>query len=128
MVPAYCAAFLRQDKNPTAQEAEEPHGALTNAFGNVVAACIKVRWLVAIGAAVLFAVAAFFASQMGQELIPPIDAGQFTVYVRMPSGANIDWTDDEIQNIEQAIIEETGKPDPGFALAKRALRTPTCKF
>ena len=64
------------------------------------------------------AVALFFATQMGQELIPPIDAGQFTIYVRMPSGANIDVTDNQIQQIEQAIIEETGNPDPSFALGE----------
>ena len=62
-------------------------------------------------AAVLFGVVrVVYATQMGQELIPPIDAGQFTIYVRMPSGANIDQTDYRIQQIEDAIIDETGEP------------------
>ncbi len=113
LVPAYCAKFLRVE---APESTAEVHGPWTNAFGNVVAGCLKIRWLIALGAAGLFAVAAFLATQMGQELIPPIDAGQFTVYVRMPSGTNIDVTESEIQNIEQAIIEETGEPDPSFAL------------
>ncbi len=113
LVPAYCALFLRPEKHSST---ESKPTMLTEAVGSVVAGCIKLRWLVAAGAAALFVVAAFAATQMGQELIPPIDAGQFTIYVRMPSGTNIDLTDDRIQKIEQAIIQETGEPDPSFAL------------
>ncbi len=72
----------------------------------------------------LAAVAIFFAIQMGQEMIPAIDAGQFTIYVRMPSGANIDQTDSRIQDIEAAIIEETGKPDSSFALGPKHEKIP----
>ncbi len=118
LVPAYCAMFLRGGRQTTAEAAETP---LTQAVGSIVTGCLKIRWLIAFGTAVLFAVAAFFASQMGQELIPPIDAGQFTVYVRMPSGMNIDMTDTNIQSIEQAIIEETGEPDPSFALGEEKI-------
>ena len=39
----------------------------------------------------------------------------------MPSGANIDVTDYRIQQIEQAIIEETGEPDPSFALGEEKI-------
>ena len=122
LVPAYCAAFLRVKANVGAMsEGAQAHGPLTNAFGNLVAGCLKVRWLIALGAVGLFVGAASMATQMGQELIPPIDAGQFTVYVRMPSGTNIDRTDFQIQNIEQAIIEETGEPDPSFALGEEKI-------
>ena len=113
LVPVYCAMFLKPAKETSTEEVPT---ALTRAVGSIVAGCLKIRWLIALAAAVLFGFAAFFASQMGQELIPPIDAGQFTVYVRMPSGANIDQTDLSIQEIEAAIIEETGEPDPSFAL------------
>jgi len=116
LVPAYCAKYLNVQALTKNQAAEQTEGAWMRAFGKLVAACLKMRWLVALGAGVLAAVAIFFATQMGQEMIPPIDAGQFTIYVRMPSGANIDQTDSKIQEIEQAIIEETGEPDPSFAL------------
>lgn len=113
LVPAYCAKFLKAEKQTSV--AEKPT-ALANAMGSLVAGCIKVRWLITGGAAGLFVAAAFMATQMGQELIPPIDAGQFTIYVRMPSGTNIDQTDYRIQRIEQSILQETGEPDPSFAL------------
>lgn len=118
LVPAYCAAFLKPAHTPSTAVHSGP---VNRAFGSVLSLCISVRWLVVLGAAVLFGVAAFFGAGLGQELIPPIDAGQFTIYVRMPSGANIDATDYEIQNIERAILEETGAPDPSFALKDEKL-------
>ena len=88
LVPAYCAAFLKKGRHAESQSTvAQTHGPLINIFGSVVAGCLKVRWLVTLGAAVLFIGAAGLATQMGHELIPPIDAGQFTIYVRMPSGA-----------------------------------------
>ncbi len=116
LVPAYCAKYLDVKALTKNVGAEQTEGPLIVAFGKLVAGCLKIRWLVALGAGVLAAVAIFFATQMGQEMIPAIDAGQFTIYVRMPSGANIDMTDSKIQEIEQAITEETGEPDPSFAL------------
>ncbi|MCH2115390.1 MAG: efflux RND transporter permease subunit [Pirellulales bacterium] len=113
LVPVYCALFLKPENQASVAESST---ALTRAVGSIVAGCLKIRWLFALSAAAIFAVAAYVATHMGQELIPPIDAGQFTVYVRMPSGANIDMTDRRIQEIENAIIEETGEADPSFAL------------
>ena len=124
LVPAYCAKFLSSKSLGRSSEAEQSQGHLVNAFGKFVGGCLKIRWLIALGAGALATVALLLASQMGQELIPAIDAGQFTIYVRMPSGANIDMTDYKIQRIEQAIIEETGNPDPSFALGKEHEKIP----
>jgi len=121
LVPAYCAKYLDVKALTKNVGAEQTEGPLIAAFGKLLAACLKIRWLVALGAGVLAAIAIFFATQMGREMIPAIDAGQFTIYVRMPSGANIDMTDSKIQEIEQAIIEETGEPDPSFALGEEKI-------
>ncbi|NOZ40928.1 MAG: efflux RND transporter permease subunit [Planctomycetes bacterium] len=124
LVPAYCAKYLdvkALTKNVASAQSEGP---LLVAFGKLVAACLRIRWIVALGSGVLAAVAIFVATQMGQEMIPAIDAGQFTIYVRMPSGANIDQTDSRIQEIEAAIIEETGEPDPSFALGPEHEKIP----
>ncbi|MCH9010966.1 MAG: MFS transporter, partial [Chloroflexi bacterium] len=53
---------------------------------------------------------------MGQELFPPVDSQQFTIYVRMPSGTRIERTEETIAKIEAVLIEEIGQPDPGYAL------------
>ena len=116
LVPAYCAKFLSAKSG---SEKQEPNsGRLINWYGGLLVGCLRVRWLIAIGAAALAAVAIVTATQLGQELIPQVDAGQFTVYVRMPSGTNIDVTDSRIQQIENAMIETIGTPEPGFRANK----------
>jgi len=125
VVPAYCAKFLtgHQGSQLDAGATEEP-GLIAVWYGKLLAACLKLRWPIAIGAVALAVAAGVAATQLGQELIPPVDAGQFTIYVRMPSGTNIDLTDNRIQNIEQAIIESAGDPDPGYALGAEFEKIP----
>lgn len=119
LVPAYCAAVLRPAAAGAAGSDHTTY--LSRGVGAAVRGCLRVRWLVVAAAVGLFGAAAYGAAFLGQELIPPIDAGQLTIYVRMPSGANIDYTDAKIQEIEQAIIAETGAPDPSYALGEEQI-------
>ena len=50
----------------------------------------------------------------GSELFPPVDAGQFTIYVRLPSGSRIERTEAVVADIEQVLIEEIGTPDSAY--------------
>ena len=71
---------------------------------------------------------------MGQELFPPVDSGQITIYARLPSGTRIERTEDVIRAIEASIIEEIGEPDPAYAICRgperaktgRLIRTCSC--
>ena len=112
LVPAYCAKFLNKKTN--VQERTQKSRGIIAWYGGLLTRCLQVHRLIALGAAGLALVAVVAATQLGQELIPQVDAGQFTVYVRMPSGTNIDVTDQRIQQIENAMIREIGVPEPGF--------------
>ena len=114
LVPAYCAKFLGQ--SGALAKSQTKDSVWLNVYGRVLRASLRVRWLVVLAAAALFVVSVGLTRELGQELIPPIDAGQFTVFVRMPSGTNIDVTNRRIEGIEQTIIETIGRPDPGYAL------------
>jgi len=94
---------------------------LGDAYGRLLHRFVKARYLVALVSAVVLGIALFLTTRLGQEMIPPIDAGQFAIFVRLPSGTNIDETNKRIQLIEQAIIEETGQPDPSFALGEEKI-------
>ncbi|MEO2048325.1 MAG: efflux RND transporter permease subunit [Pirellulales bacterium] len=125
LVPAFCAKFFRQvQTSKYSGTRKEKPSVLASAYSNVLMACLKVRWLVVLGAVGLFAVSIFLTRQLGQELIPAIDAGQFTVFVRMPSGTNIDVTNRRIDAIEQAVIELIGEPDPAYALGPQNEQIP----
>ncbi len=135
LVPAYCAKFLGSagvvggSPDPTTSGGavgRPPHngapqrkeGRLVRAFGRVLAGAIRLRWLVALVALAAFVGSLLLVAVMGRELFPPVDSGQFTMYVRLPSGTRIERTEEAIQGIEGAIIDRLGQPDPAFALGE----------
>ena len=137
LVPAYCARFLQRregegravQQDPSASDdADKPDGASSQdvvgasaaarLFQAVLRGAVRLRYPVVFGALALFGGAALLLANMGTELFPPVDSGQFTLYVRMPSGTRIERTEEKIAAIEQHIIEKLGKPDPAFALGK----------
>ncbi len=61
---------------------------------------------------------------VGRELIPPIESPQFKIYVRLPTGTNINETERQIERIEQTIIDEIGQPDPAYALGTQYEQVP----
>ncbi|MEM9185985.1 MAG: efflux RND transporter permease subunit, partial [Planctomycetota bacterium] len=90
-------------------------GFFVHAYTSLLSGLLNARYVVAILAFAAAGAAVYGALSLGRELIPPVDAGQIAINVRMPSGANIDVTDREITRIEEAIIRLAGKPDPQFA-------------
>ena len=51
-------------------------------------------------------------SYTGRELFPPVDSGQFTIYVRAPSGTKLEASRDIIKAVENVIVDELGDPAP----------------
>ncbi len=78
------------------------------------AAVIAVTVLLVVGSVWLLA-------QCGAELFPPIDSGQFTMFVRLPAGTRIERTEQVVAEIEKTIVEIIGEPDPGYAQGKEAV-------
>ena len=60
----------------------------------------------------LFTGSLLIMQQTGRELFPPVDSGQFTIYVRAPSGTRIEETERLIRKIEDVLVEEIGDPAP----------------
>jgi multidrug efflux pump subunit AcrB len=122
LIPAYCAKFLRvqprhsQDDSATAQSSW-----LAGALKAVIAA----RYLVVGGALAGLFFCGLLLMRTGRELIPPIESPQFTIYVRMPTGTNIDETERQIKQIEQVIIDRIGEPDPAYALGPENEKIPS---
>jgi multidrug efflux pump subunit AcrB len=114
LVPAYCARFLGGNVGT----AERQEGWMLRAFGGFLGAVLSVRYLVVLLAVALFAGSLGLLTQMGTELFPPVDAGQFTIYVRLPSGTRIERTEATIEAVEQVLMETLGVADPGFALGE----------
>jgi len=110
LVPAYCSRFLvisgRGDPSET--------GRLSVGYGKLLQVLLTLRYPIVLGSAIAFAAAVYGITRMGQELFPPIDSGQMTLYVRMPSGTRIEVTEDVVRRMEESIMDEIGRPDPKF--------------
>jgi multidrug efflux pump subunit AcrB len=117
LVPAYCARFLRT----RARDEARRESAVMRAFDGLLHTIVTMRYLVVLGAAALFVGALALLSTMGTELFPPVDSGQFTIYVRMPSGTRIELTEEAMLGVEQVVKDTLGAPDPDFATGDEAI-------
>ena len=110
LVPAFCARILKAHSDP--RQSGHAAGPLSRAYVYVLGKLLGARWVVVLAAALLFVFSLLLLRQTGRELFPQVDAGQFQILVRLPSGTRIEKTEDTLAQIEQVIIEEIGLPDP----------------
>ena len=126
LVPAYCAKFLRVSDDATH---EESTGWLAEAYEKFLAGLLHLRHVVVLVAAGVFAVALFvMLFVMGQELFPQVDAGQVSIFVRMPTGTRIEVTERQIVKIEKELIDIIGEPDPTFAVGDEQIPASHCQL
>ena len=110
-IPAYGAHFLRTEKAVESSKATAgilstlaaKLEGLKDAYEKGVRKAIERRRLVLAGAGLAFAIALGLYLVLGKELFPPIDAGQFTILIRAPSGTRIELSEDLASGIEAAV-------------------------
>ncbi|MFP6649694.1 MAG: efflux RND transporter permease subunit, partial [Pirellulaceae bacterium] len=108
LVPAYCSRMLKSQP-AVADKTSRSGRLLTSLLGTI----LRLRYLTLLAVAVAFAISVWWMqNRMGQELFPSVDAGQITIYARLPSGTRIEVTEQRISQVEETIIELIGEPDP----------------
>ncbi len=114
LVPAFCARILKPTSpiEPSSDETPPSKMDLRARYALFVQSVLRFRWPVIIGAGLLFVVALILLQRTGSELFPAVDAGQFQIQVRLPSGTRIENTEAVLSQVEQMLIEEIGHPDP----------------
>jgi len=112
LIPAYGAHFLRTEKeveSPTATGIFSALAAklerLKDAYERGVRKALARRRLLLASAGLAFAIALGLYLFLGKELFPPIDAGQFTILIRAPSGTRIELSEDLASGVEAAVRE-----------------------
>jgi multidrug efflux pump subunit AcrB len=96
--------------------AEDDHGwfsftRIRNAYTAVSRALVKIRWILVpayLAAAVVLIVA--IGPQLGQEIFPTVDAGQFALRLRAPTGTRIEVTEQLAVQALDAVKADVG-PD-----------------
>ena len=117
-VPVAAAKLMKPVKkvngndNEQSQESSIARGGLVSIYRVFLHGALRMKWSV-IGISVLLFVGSLVVmSHSGRELFPPVDAGQFTIYVRAPSGTSLEGTEKYIKRIEEVLVEEMGDPAP----------------
>ena len=119
LIPNFCARFLGERTEAQAATEEGREDIPRGFYPGVLAWVLRLRYLVVVLAGLLVALSFLLLNRSGSEMFPRVDAGQFTVFVRLPAGTRIENTEKTIAGIEEAIIEIVGQPDAEFPQVER---------
>ena len=114
LVPAYCAQYLHNTSHK-----EPTQGRLAVGYERFLTWLLGFRYPVVLLALLTFGIACFImVRHTGRELFPAMDAGQLSIFVRMPTGTRIERTEERIAQIEDVIVNTFGEADPAFAIGR----------
>ena len=131
LVPALCAKWLRGDIHPGAEHqstgwGKRIHGRIesviqwtTRRYERLLALAMRRRKAVLIGVSLLFCCSLLLLLGIGREFFPQIDAGQITLYLRTPSGTNLEAAERRV--VERRAIPQ--RPNPRHRPEDDHLRT-----
>ncbi|MCR4321617.1 MAG: efflux RND transporter permease subunit [Candidatus Brocadiaceae bacterium] len=114
VVPACCAKFLRKtsiQKNTSMLETTNK-GFVFSFQNKLLRTVLQKKPLVLFIVFLLFLVSLFLFKRTGTELFPQVDAGQFMLLVRAPSGARIEESEKLMKKVEKEIQDVMGESDP----------------
>ena len=109
VVPAFCARVLKAGPQRTGGSGRT---SLATGLERFVRTVLPHRRAVVFGAVGLLGGSLLLLRSTGTELFPPVDAGQFQIMVRLPSGTRIERTEARLAEVEAALVEEIGPADP----------------
>ena len=78
----------------------------TRQYERLLTFALKRRAVILGAVAVLFAGSLLLLFGIGQEFFPQTDTGQLTIFVRCPSGTNIEETEHRISAVEQFLMRD----------------------
>ncbi len=110
------------------RQSAEAQGWLVSGYRMLLLGALRLRWLVLLISVALFIGALWVTSRTGRELFPPVDSGQFTILVRAPSGTRLSVSNDIIEKVENAIVDELGDPAPDNPTAQSVYPVTKAKF
>jgi multidrug efflux pump subunit AcrB len=113
-VPVAASRIMgRRHGSAGGDEAKESFGWLVSGYRALLLRSLQARKTVVTVAVVLFIASLWLMSHAGTELFPPVDSGQFTIYVRAPSGTRLEESEKIVARVENVLVDELGDPAPG---------------
>ena len=116
-VPVVSVWLLRHVHHDAQAEDRTIFGRLRRGYEAVLSRLVSVRWLVVGGYAVVTAVVGIFVlPQLGQEIFPVVDAGQFRLRIRAPDGTQIARTERYATDVLDIVKQEVGPENVALTL------------
>jgi multidrug efflux pump subunit AcrB len=115
LVPALCAKWLGGHVHPGEEHETKGWGRrihhhiemviqfFTRRYERLLAVALRHRVMVLCAAALLFIGSLTLLLGIGREFFPQVDAGQVTLFVRTPSGTNLEAAETRIIDVEQFL-------------------------
>lgn len=120
LIPSYCARFLKAGRARGKTDAGDRLSvSIVSLYGRSLRKALGKRGAVLTLVGVLFALTLVLFALIGEELFPQVDAGQFQILLRLPSGIRIENTENAVSRIEQLIVEAIGEPDIEYPRVER---------
>ncbi|MFQ5767933.1 MAG: efflux RND transporter permease subunit, partial [Acidobacteriota bacterium] len=123
-VPVFCALFIKNpggaDRAAAGEEAAASPddggkaGGWQDRFSSLLQSAIRRRWAVLAATLGVFILSVFLLGRAGSELVPRVDAGQFQITMRLPSGTRIENTEKAVARVEEAVTQVIGPADPAY--------------
>ena len=106
LVPILSVWLLRRHAGDVGHE--KP-GALQSAYARLVGLCVNLRWLILPAyLALTILIVLVLGRGLGTEIFPAVDAGQFQLRLRAPTGTRIDETEKIALKTLDVVKEEVG--------------------
>ena len=100
LMPALCSFLLR---GKIAERDNAVIRAVKSVYSPILRLSLRLRWLILVTAAALFALAIFIFTRLGADFIPKLDEGTFTMMVFRASSINLDRSVEEQRKTEMEI-------------------------
>jgi len=110
-VPVLSIWLLRHHRPAAAQASGRfSFARLRDGYARLLRNILKLRWPLLAGYGLATAlVIGLVGLQLGRELFPPVDAGQFQLRVRAPEGTPLDRMEELTRDVLDGIAQEAGK-------------------
>ncbi|MCA1595195.1 MAG: efflux RND transporter permease subunit, partial [Chloroflexi bacterium] len=102
IVPAAAARFLAAQDAP-AEQKPAAKGLLQPRYNRALDAVMQRRLAMVLVLLGLFAAVMLLVPTLGRELFPQIDAGQFTILMRAPSGVRLEKTEEYSRQVQEIV-------------------------
>src|SRR5262249_40097731 len=107
LVPVLSVWFFR-NKPPRHDEDRGLLARIRERYARLSERGLRYRWVLLIAYIAICGPVLLFATRLGTELFPRVDAGQFQLRIRAPAGTQLERTEEVVRDVDHEIRQEVG--------------------